>query len=142
MVASQDRRLKEILTLLRGHLPSPPTPTATSTLVRLHFRRLRHNLRCMQHPYDEEYQDNEEVVIVEESSDELEAWDCETIVSTYLNLDKHPGRKDATESRRGKKVPESVSMISSASNQKLKKKFFVPYIWLLLELVSKPKMKN
>ncbi|KAK9154743.1 hypothetical protein Sjap_002223 [Stephania japonica] len=75
--------------------------------------------RCVEYAkrYDEEDQDNEEAVIVEESSDESEEWDCETIVSTYSNLDNHPGRIDAPESRRRKKVPESVSMISSASNQ-------------------------
>ncbi|KAK9128896.1 hypothetical protein Syun_017693 [Stephania yunnanensis] len=75
--------------------------------------------RCVEYAkrYDEEDQDYEEVVIVEESSDESEEWDCETIVSTYSNLDNHPGRIDAPESRRRKKVSESVSMISSASNQ-------------------------
>ncbi|XP_062211385.1 uncharacterized protein LOC133912584 [Phragmites australis] len=34
----------------------------------------------------------EEVVLVSESSDESEVWDCETIVSTYSNLDNHPGQ--------------------------------------------------
>ncbi|CAN6306488.1 unnamed protein product [Urochloa humidicola] len=34
----------------------------------------------------------EEVVLVSESSDESEIWDCETIVSTFSNLDNHPGK--------------------------------------------------
>ncbi|KAL5680436.1 hypothetical protein ACJX0J_006821, partial [Zea mays] len=32
------------------------------------------------------------VVLVSESSDESEVWDCETIVSTFSNLDNHPGK--------------------------------------------------
>jgi protein LTV1 len=34
----------------------------------------------------------EEVVLVSESSDESEVHDCESIVSTYSNLDNHPGK--------------------------------------------------
>jgi len=36
--------------------------------------------------------EDEEVVLVSESSDESEVWDCESIVSTYSNLDNHPGK--------------------------------------------------
>ncbi|KQK21533.1 hypothetical protein BRADI_1g61380v3 [Brachypodium distachyon] len=35
---------------------------------------------------------DEEVMLVSESSDESEVWDCETVVSTYSNLDNHPGK--------------------------------------------------
>jgi len=43
--------------------------------------------------YANESQDEKEIVLVEDSSDnEDEAWDCETIVSTYSNLDNHPSR--------------------------------------------------
>ncbi|XP_047084471.1 protein LTV1 homolog [Lolium rigidum] len=38
---------------------------------------------------------DEEVVLVSESSDESEVWDCESIVSTYSNLDNHPGKIQA-----------------------------------------------
>ncbi|XP_068668751.1 uncharacterized protein [Aristolochia californica] len=41
--------------------------------------------------YAETYEDESDgVVVVQESSDESEQWDCETIISTYLNLDNHP----------------------------------------------------
>ncbi|BAF12120.1 uncharacterized protein [Oryza sativa Japonica Group] len=42
--------------------------------------------------YLNETAEEEEVVLVSESSDESEVWDCETIVSTYSNLDNHPGK--------------------------------------------------
>ncbi|XP_062215504.1 uncharacterized protein LOC133916039 [Phragmites australis] len=42
--------------------------------------------------YLNEAAEEEEVVLVSESSDESEVWDCETIVSTYSNLDNHPGK--------------------------------------------------
>ncbi|KAF0911989.1 hypothetical protein E2562_012800 [Oryza meyeriana var. granulata] len=42
--------------------------------------------------YLNETAEAEEVVLVSESSDESEMWDCETIVSTYSNLDNHPGK--------------------------------------------------
>lgn len=43
--------------------------------------------------YAIESQEEKEIVLVEDSSDnEDKAWDCETIVSTYSNLDNHPAR--------------------------------------------------
>lgn len=43
--------------------------------------------------YANESQEEKEIVLVEDSSDnEDKAWDCETIVSTYSNLDNHPAR--------------------------------------------------
>ncbi|CAN6284585.1 unnamed protein product [Urochloa humidicola] len=42
--------------------------------------------------YLNETAEEEEVVLVSESSDESEIWDCETIVSTFSNLDNHPGK--------------------------------------------------
>ncbi|KAL6650019.1 hypothetical protein ACP70R_014243 [Stipagrostis hirtigluma subsp. patula] len=42
--------------------------------------------------YLNETAEEQEVVLVSESSDESEVWDCETIVSTYSNLDNHPGK--------------------------------------------------
>lgn len=65
--------------------------------------------RCMEYAerYENENED-EDVVILQESSDESEIWDCETIVSTYSNLDNHPGKIGAPESRRKKKLPETV----------------------------------
>ncbi|PWZ04507.1 hypothetical protein Zm00014a_030189 [Zea mays] len=41
--------------------------------------------------YLNETAEEEVVVLVSESSDESEVWDCETIVSTFSNLDNHPG---------------------------------------------------
>lgn len=71
--------------------------------------------RCME--YAEKYENDdvrEEMVIVEESSDESEGFDCETIVSTYSNLDNHPGKIGAPEGRRKKKLAEKVSEAFSA----------------------------
>ncbi|XP_008800299.2 protein LTV1 homolog [Phoenix dactylifera] len=55
--------------------------------------------RCAQYAeqYCNESQDDEEIVVAEESSEESEVWDCETIVSTYSNLDNHPGKIQAPE---------------------------------------------
>ncbi|KAG6510067.1 protein LTV1 homolog [Zingiber officinale] len=60
--------------------------------------------RCVE--YAEKYlnESQDEEVFVEESSDESEGWDCETIVSTYSNLDNHPGRIQAPENL-NKKFP-------------------------------------
>ncbi|KAF5943217.1 hypothetical protein HYC85_020859 [Camellia sinensis] len=61
--------------------------------------------RCIE--YAEKFEiDNqdEDVVVVEESSDESEVWDCETIISTYSNLDNHPGKIETPGVRRKKKL--------------------------------------
>ncbi|KAJ0978723.1 hypothetical protein J5N97_014197 [Dioscorea zingiberensis] len=58
--------------------------------------------------YHENHEDEEVVVLVAESSDESEVWDCETIVSTYSNLDNHPGKIQAPSNRK-KKLPENLS---------------------------------
>lgn len=73
--------------------------------------------RCVE--YAEKYEkenENEDkhVVLVEESSDESEVWDCETIVSTYSNLDNHPGKIGAPEITRKKKLAETLYGASSA----------------------------
>jgi len=39
---------------------------------------------------DDEYESEKEVIEVFESDDEREKWDCETIVSTYSNMENHP----------------------------------------------------
>nr|XP_010909610.1 protein LTV1 homolog [Elaeis guineensis] len=63
--------------------------------------------RCAQfaEQYCNESQDDEEIV-VEESSEESEVWDCETIVSTYSNLDNHPGKIQAPENPK-KRIPKN-----------------------------------
>lgn len=50
--------------------------------------------RCAEYAerYLNETTEEEVVVLVSESSDESEVWDCETIVSTFSNLDNHPGK--------------------------------------------------
>ncbi|XP_066349456.1 uncharacterized protein [Miscanthus floridulus] len=42
--------------------------------------------------YLNESAEEEVAVLVSESSEESEIWDCETIVSTFSNLDNHPGK--------------------------------------------------
>ncbi|OMO49355.1 hypothetical protein COLO4_38586 [Corchorus olitorius] len=74
--------------------------------------------RCAE--YAEKYEnegDNEKVVIVEESSDESEQFDCESIISTYSTLDNHPGKIEAPEVARKKKLAETVSGALSGKNQ-------------------------
>jgi protein LTV1 len=75
--------------------------------------------RCVE--YGEKYEkenENEDkhVVLVEESSDESEVWDCETIVSTYSNIDNHPGKIGAPEITRKKKLAETLFGPSSATS--------------------------
>lgn len=67
--------------------------------------------------------ENEDVedkdVILEESSDESEVWDCQTIVSTYSNLDNHPGKIGAPEATRKKRLSQGVSAALSSSSNKI-----------------------
>lgn len=73
--------------------------------------------RCMEYAEKYENEDQDEVVVVaEESSEESEVWDCETIISTYSNLDNHPGRIDAPQATRKKKLSETVSGALNSSN--------------------------
>ncbi|GAB4842880.1 hypothetical protein Ancab_012859 [Ancistrocladus abbreviatus] len=67
--------------------------------------------RCTEYAakYENDDEDDQEVIIMEESSDESEAWDCETIVSTYSNLDNHPGRIGVPELTRKKKLIDTVT---------------------------------
>lgn len=70
--------------------------------------------RCRE--YAEKYENesvDEKEVIFQESSDESEVWDCETIVSTYSNLDNHPGKIGAPETRK-KKLAETIAAMSSS----------------------------
>ncbi|CAI0382929.1 unnamed protein product [Linum tenue] len=67
--------------------------------------------------YAEKYEnedDGGEVVLVEESSDESEVWDCETIVTTYSNLDNHPSKIQAPGASRKKKIAETFSKALNA----------------------------
>ncbi|XP_057502849.1 uncharacterized protein LOC130786568 [Actinidia eriantha] len=73
--------------------------------------------KCMEYAEKYENEDpDEDFMVVEESSDESEVWDCETIVSTYSNLDNHPGKIEAPEVRRKKKLAETVSEALNASS--------------------------
>lgn len=74
--------------------------------------------RCME--YAEKYQNEDDEIedeyIFEESSDESEGWDCETIVSTCSNLNNHPGKIVAPEITRRKKLAETVSGALNSNN--------------------------
>ncbi|KAF8030152.1 hypothetical protein BT93_E2550 [Corymbia citriodora subsp. variegata] len=73
--------------------------------------------RCVE--YADKYEnenDDKEVVIVEESSDESEVWDCETIVSTYSNLDNHPGKIESPMVARKKKLAGTISVSLGVAN--------------------------
>ncbi|KAG6522401.1 protein LTV1 homolog [Zingiber officinale] len=88
--------------------------------------------RCVEYAekYLNESQDDEEV-FVEESSDESEGWDCETIVSTYSNLDNHPGRILAPENLNKKlprKFPGDSSIKSNVIALRGKDKLPVDYL--------------
>ena len=54
------------------------------------------------------------VVLVEESSDN-EVWDCDTIVSTYSNLDNHP-TKIGTPQNPDRKDHSKISQITKNLN--------------------------
>eukprot|EP00245_Coleochaete_scutata_P001721 TRINITY_DN1214_c1_g3_i1.p1 TRINITY_DN1214_c1_g3~~TRINITY_DN1214_c1_g3_i1.p1 ORF type:complete len:476 (-),score=169.22 TRINITY_DN1214_c1_g3_i1:259-1569(-) len=45
-------------------------------------------------------EEKEEAVVVEVAAEELEGWDCESIVSTYSNLENHPARIGAPSRRK------------------------------------------
>ncbi|GKU90045.1 hypothetical protein SLEP1_g4092 [Rubroshorea leprosula] len=73
--------------------------------------------RCAE--YAKKYENGSEddkVAVVEESSDESEQWDCETIISTYSNLDNHPGKIGAPAIARRKKLVEAVFGSLSATS--------------------------
>lgn len=84
------------------------SPEATAEVIR----------RCREYAekYENETEDEKEVVF-EESSDESEIWDCETIISTLSNLDNHPGKIGAPEARRKKKLAEAISGALSSTEQ-------------------------
>uniref|UniRef100_A0A7N0R830 Protein LTV1 homolog n=1 Tax=Kalanchoe fedtschenkoi TaxID=63787 RepID=A0A7N0R830_KALFE len=78
--------------LLDGKLPEEVLKSA-SDLIR----------KCTEYAEKYENEDengNDDVVLMEESSDESEVWDCETILSTYSNLDNHPAEIEAPGSRK------------------------------------------
>ncbi|KAL6130381.1 hypothetical protein ACLB2K_068761 [Fragaria x ananassa] len=70
--------------------------------------------------YENEDQEDE-VVIVEESSDESEKWDCETVVTTYSTLENHPAKIGAPELiTKKKQLSETVYKGLDASNTLIK----------------------
>ncbi|XVF78575.1 hypothetical protein PTKIN_Ptkin14bG0145300 [Pterospermum kingtungense] len=74
--------------------------------------------RCAEYAKKYENESEEDkVLIVEESSDESEQFDCESIISTYSALDNHPGKIEAPGAARKKKLAETVSGALSAKNQ-------------------------
>ncbi|KAF3326077.1 protein LTV1 [Carex littledalei] len=58
--------------------------------------------------YLNESEDEKEVLLVSESSDESEAWDCETIISTYSNLENHPAKIGAPGKPKSLLPPKSI----------------------------------
>lgn len=72
--------------------------------------------RCVEYAEKYENENEEDKVIVQESSDESEQWDCETIISTYSNIDNHPGKIGAPEIVRKKKLAETVSASLNENN--------------------------
>ncbi|KNA08233.1 hypothetical protein SOVF_164440 [Spinacia oleracea] len=77
--------------------------------------------RCAEYAekYENEDGDEKVVVIVEESSDESEQWDCETFVSTYSNLDNHPGRIGAPGRIREKILAETINGVLKSGSDKI-----------------------
>ncbi|XP_039004015.1 protein LTV1 homolog [Hibiscus syriacus] len=73
--------------------------------------------RCAEYAkkYENESEDEKEIV-VEESSDESDHFDCESIISTYSTLDNHPGKIEAPAGARKKKLAETVSAALSAKS--------------------------
>lgn len=71
--------------------------------------------RCIEYAEKFGDEDDQEVVLVEASSDESEVWDCETIVTTYSNLHNHPGHIGAPEARRRRTKKLAEADISGSS---------------------------
>ena len=74
--------------------------------------------RCAE--YAEKYEnesEDEKVLVVQDSSDESEQFDCESIISTYSTLDSHPGKIEAPEVARKKKLAETVFGALSAKSE-------------------------
>ncbi|GJN40810.1 hypothetical protein PR202_gn00113 [Eleusine coracana subsp. coracana] len=69
--------------------------------------------------YLNEPAEEKETVLVSESSDESEVWDCETIVSTYSNLDNHPGKIETPGNRR-KRLPRVFPGETATTNDLIK----------------------
>ncbi|KAJ0086649.1 hypothetical protein Patl1_09246 [Pistacia atlantica] len=72
--------------------------------------------RCVEYADKYENENVEDKVVVQESSDESEEWDCETIISTYSNIDNHPGKIGAPDIARKKKLAETVFAALNANN--------------------------
>ncbi|KAI0493416.1 hypothetical protein KFK09_023532 [Dendrobium nobile] len=94
--------------------------------------------------YCDEDEDEEQFIMVEESSDELEIWDCETIVSTYSNLDNHPGTIKTPEILKrkfAKSFPvdsiQKTDMIELRGKEKLPVEF-LPHVKKDFEKAKKP----
>eukprot|EP01018_Ginkgo_biloba_P011754 Gb_13741 [translate_table: standard] len=63
--------------------------------------------------YANESAEEKEFVLVEDSSGtEDEVWDCETIVSTYSNMDNHPAKISAPQKLSTKNISESLRRTS------------------------------
>ncbi|XP_019153308.1 PREDICTED: protein LTV1 homolog [Ipomoea nil] len=88
--------------------------------------------RCRE--YAEKYENespDEEADLFDESSSESEIWDCETIVSTYSNLDNHPGKIEVPGARRKKKlatIPEASNSSAPIISLKGKEKLPVDFL--------------
>ncbi|XP_039123595.1 protein LTV1 homolog [Dioscorea cayenensis subsp. rotundata] len=86
--------------------------------------------KCVEYAqmYCDENHVDEEMVLVPESSDESEVWDCETIVSTYSNLDNHPGKIHTPSNQ--KKLPATGDGISKSNIIALRGKEKLPVDFL------------
>lgn len=86
--------------------------------------------KCVEYAqmYCNENHVDEEMVLVPESSDESEVWDCETIVSTYSNLDNHPGKIHTPSNQ--KKLPATGDGISKSNIIALRGKEKLPVDFL------------
>ncbi|KAG0470948.1 hypothetical protein HPP92_015494 [Vanilla planifolia] len=75
--------------------------------------------------------DDEMLIEVDGSSEESEVWDCETIVSTYSNLDNHPGKIQAPENAKRKFVNNlTVKSIKKVDTIELRGKEKLPMEFL------------
>lgn len=71
--------------------------------------------RCLEYAEKYENEDVDEMVVLEESSDESDVWDCETVITTYSNLDNHPGKIEVPGISRKKKLAATVSGASNTA---------------------------
>lgn len=76
----------------------------------------------------ESSEEEKELIIAEDTDEEDEAWDCETIVTTFSNLDNHPGKIYASDKGSSKGIASGVEGKQSVIRLRGKQQIPVDYL--------------